>query len=245
MSTGKLLNPGEYRQKVASCEYRKTVRTSTEKWLNQCEYWKIVESGRVKGKAGIRASTENCPDQYGKIVEWVWVPENFWIRVSTGKRWNRASTEKLSGPVQKNGWISVSTKKLLNPGEYRQKVEFVRQPKNYPDQYGKMIESVWVPENCWMRASTGKRWNPGEYRKLFGPVRKNDIMSVSTGKLLNPDKYRQKVESCEYRKTVRTSTEKWLNQCEFRKIVESGRVPGKAGIRASTENCPDQYGKMV
>ena len=50
VSTGKLLNPGKYRQQVESCEYRKTVRTSTGKWLNQCEHQKIVESGRVPGK---------------------------------------------------------------------------------------------------------------------------------------------------------------------------------------------------
>ena len=98
VSTVKLLNPDKYRQKVESCEYRKTVRTSTEKWLNQCEFRKIVESGRVPGKGGIRASTE-----------------------------------KLSGPVRKNGRISVSAGKLLNPGKYRQKVESVRVPKNGPD----------------------------------------------------------------------------------------------------------------
>ena len=40
----------------------------------------------------------------------------------------RASTEKLSGPLRKNGKISVSTGKLLNPDEYREKVEFVRVP---------------------------------------------------------------------------------------------------------------------
>ena len=54
----------------------------------------------------------------------------------------RASAEKLSGPVRKNGRISVSTRKLLNPGKYREKVESVRVPKNCPDQYGKMVESV-------------------------------------------------------------------------------------------------------
>ena len=48
----------------------------------------------------------------------------------------------FSGPVQKNGRISVSTRKLLNPGEYREKVESVRVPKNCPDQYRKMVDSV-------------------------------------------------------------------------------------------------------
>ena len=50
------------------------------------------------------------------------------------------SVEKLFGPVRKNGRISVSTRKFLNPGEYREKVESVRVPKNCPDQYGKMVE---------------------------------------------------------------------------------------------------------
>ena len=58
MSTGKLLNLGEYREKVESVRVPKTVLTSTEKWWNQCEYRKIVESERVPGKGGIRASTE-------------------------------------------------------------------------------------------------------------------------------------------------------------------------------------------
>ena len=58
----------------------------------------------------------------------------------------RASAENLSGPVRKNGRISVSTGKLLNPGEYQQKVESVRVPKNCPDQFEKMVESVSVPK---------------------------------------------------------------------------------------------------
>ena len=41
----------------------------------------------------------------------------------------RASTEKLFGPVQKNGRISASTEKLLNPSEYREDVLSVRVPK--------------------------------------------------------------------------------------------------------------------
>ena len=58
------------------------------------------------------------------------------------------------------------------------------------------------------------------------------------------------------------STEKGSNQCEDRKMVESGRVPGKARIRASIEKlfgrvqekiesmrvpktCPDEYIKIV
>ena len=59
-----------------------------------------------------------------------------------GKGGIRASTEKLPGPVRKNGRISVSARKLLNLGDYQQKVESVRVPKNCPDQYGKMVESL-------------------------------------------------------------------------------------------------------
>ena len=51
VSTEKLLNPGDYRQKMEPCEYRKTVRTNSEKFLNQCEYRNIVESRLVTAKA--------------------------------------------------------------------------------------------------------------------------------------------------------------------------------------------------
>ena len=54
----------------------------------------------------------------------------------------RESTLKLSGRVPKNGRISVSTGKLLNPNEYREKVKSVRVPENCPDEYQKMEESV-------------------------------------------------------------------------------------------------------
>ena len=54
----------------------------------------------------------------------------------------RASTEKLFGPVWKNGRMSVCIGTLLNPGENPQKVQSVRVPKNCADQYGKMVESV-------------------------------------------------------------------------------------------------------
>ena len=45
------------------------------------------------------------------------------------------------GVPAKDG-IRVSTETLLNPGDHRQKVEFVRVPNNSPDEYGKMVESV-------------------------------------------------------------------------------------------------------
>ena len=59
-----------------------------------------------------------------------------------GKGRIRSSTEKLSGRVPKNNRISVSTGKLENPGEYWEKVESVRVPKNCSDEYLKMLESV-------------------------------------------------------------------------------------------------------
>ena len=105
VSTGKLLNPGEYREKVEYVRVPvKTVLTSIEKWYNRCEYRKVIESGGVSGKSRIRANTG-----------------------------------KLSWRVPKNGRIGVSTEKLLNPGEYREKVEYVRGPENCPDEYRKMI----------------------------------------------------------------------------------------------------------
>ena len=59
-----------------------------------------------------------------------------------GKGRIRTSIKQLSGRVPKNGRISVSTGKLLNPGEYREKVESVRVSENCPDEYRKMVESV-------------------------------------------------------------------------------------------------------
>ena len=57
-----------------------------------------------------------------------------------GKGRIRASTQKLSGRESKNGRISVSTGKWLNPGENREKVESVRVLKNYKDEYRKRVE---------------------------------------------------------------------------------------------------------
>ena len=54
----------------------------------------------------------------------------------------RPSTDKLFGPVWKNGRLSVCIGTLLNPGENPQKVQSARVPKNYLDKYGKMVESV-------------------------------------------------------------------------------------------------------
>ena len=54
----------------------------------------------------------------------------------------RASIEKLSGRVREKGRMSVSTEKWINPGEYREIVEYVRVSKKCPDEYEKMVESV-------------------------------------------------------------------------------------------------------
>ena len=71
----------------------------------------------------------------------------------SGKGRIRASNEKHCEQVPKNGRIRVSTGKLLNPGEYREKVESVRVPRNFSDEYRKMVESRSVPKNgrIWIR----------------------------------------------------------------------------------------------
>ena len=43
-----------------------------------------------------------------------------------------------------------------DPGEYKEMVEPVRVPKNFPGQYLKRVESVWVSENDRIRAITEK-----------------------------------------------------------------------------------------
>ena len=58
-----------------------------------------------------------------------------------------------SGRVPKNGRISVSTEKLYNPGEYGEKVEYVRVPKNCLGESRKRVESVIVPKKGRIRAS--------------------------------------------------------------------------------------------
>ena len=54
----------------------------------------------------------------------------------------RAIIKKLSRRVQEKGRICVGNEKRQNPGEYREKVEFVRLLKNCPDEYQKRVESV-------------------------------------------------------------------------------------------------------
>ena len=78
---------------------------------------------------------KNCPDEYRKIVESVDYRKKVESGRLPGKGRIRTSTQKLSGRVLKNGTISVSTGKLLNPGEYREKVESVRVSENCHDEY--------------------------------------------------------------------------------------------------------------
>ena len=68
-----------------------------------------------------------------------------------------ASIEKLCGRVPKKGRISVSTEKWQYPGEYWEKVEFVRVSKNCWGEYRKMVESVSVPKNGKIPATTSKK----------------------------------------------------------------------------------------
>ena len=66
----------------------------------------------------------------------------------------------------------MSTEKLYNPGEYGEKEEYVRVPKNCPDEYRKMLESV----------STEKWYNPGEYREKVESLRVPKTVRTSTEK---------------------------------------------------------------
>ena len=103
----------------------------------------MAKSRRVPAKDRIRASTEKLSGPIRK--KWLNQCEDrntVESRRVPAKDGIRASTKKLSGPVRKNGRISVSTEILFNPGEYGQKMEFVRVPKNYPNQYEKMVEYV-------------------------------------------------------------------------------------------------------
>ena len=52
------------------------------------------------------------------------------------------SIEKLVGLVPEKGPINVSTEKWQNPGEYQEKVEFVRVSKNNSGKYRKRVQSM-------------------------------------------------------------------------------------------------------
>ena len=53
-----MVESGEYPEKVESVLVSKTIPASAGKEPNQCEYQKMVESGRVPGKCRIRVTTE-------------------------------------------------------------------------------------------------------------------------------------------------------------------------------------------
>ena len=123
------------------------------------------------------------------------------FRRLSGKWRIRASTEKLFEPVPKNGRIRVSIRKWENPGDYFEKVEFVRVPRNFPGEYQKMVESGSVPENDRIRATIGKMENPCEYRETF---------RTCTQKWKIPGQYRKMRESglLFWKGRIRASTEK-------------------------------------
>ena len=86
---------------------RKSIQASTEEGSNQCEYRKIVESGRVYEKGIIHASTEKI---FGRV------PEKSRVSVSTDK-WKNPSEyrEKVE---------SVRVPEYC-PDEYRKTLESV------------------------------------------------------------------------------------------------------------------------
>ena len=53
-----------------------------------------------------------------------------------------ATIEKLFGRVLQKGRISVSTRNWYNPGDYWEKLESVRVPKNCPYEFRKKLESM-------------------------------------------------------------------------------------------------------
>ena len=93
-----------------------------------------------------------------------------------------ASIEKLSRRVLKKGQIYESSEKRWNPGDYREKVEFVRVSKNCPNDYRKNVESVWLPKNGRIQASTGKNKIRASIEKLSRRVMEKGRICVSTEK---------------------------------------------------------------
>ena len=94
---------------------------------------------------GTEIGSNQCENR--KMEESGWVP---------GKRWIRASIEKLFGWVSEKGHINVCTEKWNNPDEYQKKVESVQVSKNCSNEYQKGPISVST-ENGRIRASTAKR----------------------------------------------------------------------------------------
>ena len=69
----------------------------------------------------------------------------------------RPSIAQLFGRVPEQSPFRVRYEKWLNPGEYREKLEFVRLSKNSSDEYRKRVQSVCVSKNCRIRVRNGKR----------------------------------------------------------------------------------------
>ena len=148
------------------CEYRKTVLTSIEKWFNRCEYRRVIISGGVSGKSGIRVctgklslrvrknniigvSTEKLlnPEEYQEKVESVRVSENCPDEY-------RKMVESVWVP--ENYWIRGSIGKKRNPCEYRKTVLTSTEKWYNRCEYQKVIESGRVSGKSGIRASTGK-----------------------------------------------------------------------------------------
>ena len=79
-----------------------------------------------------------------------------------GKGIIRASNEKLSKRVSKNGRIHVYTGKWSNPGEYREKGIIRASNEKLSSQ---------VLQNCRISVSSEKWYNLGEYREKVGSER--------------------------------------------------------------------------
>ena len=69
VSTEKLLNLGEYREKVEFLRVPKTVRTSTENGRISVSTGKLLHPGQYRQKVESVRVPKNCPDQFGKMVE--------------------------------------------------------------------------------------------------------------------------------------------------------------------------------
>ena len=102
----------------------------------------MVEYVRVPGKARIRASIEKLSRRVPEKGRICMSTENGGIRPSTGTRYNPCEYRKTF-PASNEKWSNLSEyREMLNPGEYREKVESVRVSKNCPEEYRKMLESV-------------------------------------------------------------------------------------------------------
>ena len=69
VSTGTLLNPGEYGQKVESVRILKTFRTITKKCRINVSTGKLLSPGENQEKVESLRVPKKCPDEYRKIVE--------------------------------------------------------------------------------------------------------------------------------------------------------------------------------